>query len=100
MVVIAVNLYVAADGGNLYIVCIGFNARTEHTNPFEHLGRNKNFLLVIGALLVLQFLFVTFGGAVLSVEPLSWTAWLVCLLIAFLIIPIDIIRKAITSKKK
>lgn len=78
----------------------GFNARTEHTNPFEHLGRNKNFLLVIGALLVLQFLFVTFGGAVLSVEPLSWTTWLVCLLIAFLIIPIDIIRKAITSKKK
>ncbi len=78
----------------------GFNARTEHANPFEHLGRNKNFLLVIGALLVLQFLFVTFGGAVLSVEPLSWTAWLVCLLIAFLIIPIDIIRKAITSKKK
>lgn len=77
-----------------------FNARTEHTNPFEHLERNKNFLLVIGALLVLQFLFVTFGGAVLSVEPLSWTAWLVCLLIAFLIIPIDIIRKAITSKKK
>ncbi len=77
----------------------GFNARTEHANPFEHLGRNKNFLLVIGALLVLQFLFVTFGGAVLSVEPLSWTAWLVCLLIAFLIIPIDIIRKAITSKK-
>ena len=78
----------------------GFNARTEHMNPFEHLERNKNFLLVIGALLVLQFLFVTFGGAVLSVEPLSWTAWLVCLLIAFLIIPIDIIRKAITSKKK
>lgn len=78
----------------------GFNARTEHTNPFEHLGRNKNFLLVIGALLVLQFLFVTFGGAVLSVAPLNWTTWLVCLLIAFLIIPIDIIRKVITSKKK
>lgn len=78
----------------------GFNARTEHTNPFEHLGRNKNFLLVIGCLLVLQFLFVTFGGAVLSVEPLSATTWLVCLLIAFLIIPIDVIRKVITSKKK
>ena len=36
----------------------GFNARTEHTNPFEHLGRNKNFLLVIGALLVLVFVVV------------------------------------------
>ena len=36
----------------------GFNARTEHTNPFEHLERNKNFLLVIGALLVLVFVVV------------------------------------------
>ncbi len=28
----------------------GFNARTEHVNPFEHIGRNKNFLLVMGTI--------------------------------------------------
>ena len=26
----------------------GFNARTDHINPFEHIGRNKNFLYVMG----------------------------------------------------
>lgn len=77
----------------------GFNARTEHLNPFENLGRNKNFLLVIGGLLILQFLFVTFGGVVLSVEPLSATTWLICLLIAVFVIQIDIDRKVFTCKK-
>lgn len=77
----------------------GFNARTEHLNPFENLGRNKNFLLVIGGLLVLQFLFVTFGGVVLSVEPLSTTTWLICLLIAVFVIQIDVDRKVLTYKE-
>lgn len=73
----------------------GFNARTNHMNVFEHLGRNKNFLLVMGAIFILQFVFVTFGGAVLSVEALSATTWLICMVIAFLIIPIDMIRKSV-----
>jgi len=49
----------------------GFNARTEHMNPFEGIGRNKNFLIVMLSIFVLQFNFVTFGGDVLSVESLS-----------------------------
>ena len=78
----------------------GFNARTEHTNVFEHLGRNKNFLIVMGSLLIVQFLFVTFGGEVLSVTPLNVATWIICILIAFLIIPIDIIRKSVMNKKQ
>lgn len=75
----------------------GFNARTNHLNVFEHLGRNKNFLLVMGAIFVLQFVFVTFGGDVLSVTALSAATWLICLIIAFLVIPIDLIRKSIVK---
>ena len=75
----------------------GFNARTEHINPFEGIGRNRNFLIVMGSILVLQFVFVTFGGQVLSVESLSPSSWFVCFALAFLIIPIDMIRKAITK---
>ena len=56
----------------------GFNARTSHINVFESLGRNKNFLLVIGAIFLMQFVFVTFGGDVLSVESLSVQSWIVC----------------------
>lgn len=73
----------------------GFNARTIHMNVFEKLGRNKNFLLVMGAVFILQFVFVTFGGAVLSVEALSAVNWLLCALIAFMVIPIDMARKGV-----
>ena len=78
----------------------GFNARTSHLNPFEGLGRNKNYLIVMFAIFAMQFIFVTFGGNVLSVESLSPTAWLICVVLAFLVIPIDIIRKALTGQSK
>lgn len=77
----------------------GFNARTNHVNVFEHLGRNKNFLLVMGGLLIIQFIFVTFGGDVLHVTPLTAAAWGICALIAFLVIPIDVIRKSFMKKQ-
>ena len=73
----------------------GFNARTSHINPFEGLGRNRTFLIVMFAILAMQFVFVTFGGDALSVESLSPVSWLICLGLAFAVIPIDMIRKAI-----
>lgn len=73
----------------------GFNARTERTNVFENLGRNKNFLIVMAVLLIVQFVFVMFGGEFLHVEPLNAKTWIICLILAFLVIPIDIIRKVI-----
>lgn len=78
----------------------GFNARTSHLNPFEGLGRNKNFLIVMFAIFAMQFVFVTFGGNVLNVESLSPASWLICVVLAFLVIPIDMIRKAFTGKFK
>lgn len=77
----------------------GFNARTDHFNPFENIGRNKNFLLVMGAILVMQFIFVTFGGEALSVERLSLHSWLICAVLAFIVIPINMVLKAIMHKK-
>ena len=78
----------------------GFNARTTHMNPFEGMGRNKTFLWVMLSIFLLQFVFVTFGGEVLSVESLSLGGWLSCIVLSFLIIPIDIIRKAFMHKEK
>ena len=78
----------------------GFNARTSHINPFEGLGRNKNFLIVMFSIFAMQFVFVTFGGSVLSVESLSPQSWLICIVMAFLVIPIDMIRKICTPKHK
>ena len=77
------------------ITCNGFNARTAHLNPFEGIGRNITFLVVVGVIFLLQFVFVEFGGKALAVTPLSAATWGKCLLLAFLVIPIDIIRKLI-----
>lgn len=76
----------------------GFNARTSKLNVFEHMGRNKNFILVMGALFIIQFIFVTFGGEFLSVEALNLKTWLICIVLAFMVIPIDMLRKIITKK--
>jgi P-type Ca2+ transporter type 2C len=75
----------------------GFNARTEHVNVFEHLERNRNFLRVMGAIFLLQFVFVTFGGAVLEVEAMSAVNWLICATLAFLVIPVDMLRKKLSK---
>ena len=75
----------------------GFNARTSHMNPFEGLGRNMNFIYVMLSIFVLQFVFVTFGGEVLSVEALNPVTWLICIVLAFLVIPINMIRKAVSK---
>ena len=77
----------------------GFNARTEHINPFENIGRNRNFLIVMGVIFLIQFIFVTIGGPALSVEALNPKTWLICVGLAFVVIPLDMIRKAITGTK-
>ena len=53
----------------------------------------------MGLSFVAQFVFVTIGGDVLSVHALTSTTWLVCAVIAFLVIPLDVIRKAVTRKQ-
>ena len=78
----------------------GFNARTEHMNVLKYIGRNRSFLVVMGSIFLLQFVFVTFGGSVLNVAPLSVSAWLFCLAVAFLVIPADILRKAYYKKRE
>ncbi len=71
----------------------GFNARTTKLNVFSGLNRNPTFLIVFAGVFALQFVFVTFGGKYLHVQPLSASSWLYCALLAFAIIPLDAIRK-------
>lgn len=77
----------------------GFNARTNHLNILKGIGKNKNFIYVMLSIFALQFVFVTFGGDVLSVEALTLKSWIICIALAFAVIPLDMIRKAITGKK-
>ena len=71
----------------------GFNARTTHLNPFNNLGRNPTFLWIMGLILLLQFLFITFGGKMLQVTPLDVKSWMICIVLATMVLPLDFIRR-------
>ena len=73
----------------------GFNARTAKLNLLDKIGRNINFWLIMLLIFVLQFVFVTFGGKVLAVEPLTLHSWIICLVFALVVIPLEFFRRSI-----
>lgn len=80
------------------IIWNSLNARTDSINLFEHITENHNFILVMSAVTIIQVLIIQFGGKVFGTTPLTLENWLAVILIAFLIVPIDLIRKVIIKK--
>lgn len=70
----------------------GFNARKPYGNPFKNLGKNRSFIAIMATILILQFIFVSFGGSLLHVHSLSISSWMISTLLAVLIIPIGHIK--------
>ena len=100
------NLF-RASPGNIYLltgyftffifisVFNAFNARTKEKNLFDNIFENKGFLKVIGLIVIIQILMTYFGGAILRSYGLTLKEWIVVIILAFTIIPVDIIRKKI-----
>lgn len=80
------------------IIFNSLNTRSERFNLFEHIGENKNFIRVMGAIFVLQTVIIEIGGKVFETTMLSAKALLVSMVLALIIIPVDLVRKAIVSK--
>jgi len=81
------------------IIFNSLNTRSERLNVFEHIGENKRFILVMGAIFVLQTIMIEIGGEVFSTTTLNVTALLISMALAVLIIPVDMVRKLIVSGK-
>lgn len=77
------------------IIFNSLNTRSETLNVFEHIGQNKRFGIVMGSIFVLQTLLLEFGGVVFGTEPLTLKAYVVAILLALLIVPVDFARKLI-----
>jgi calcium-translocating P-type ATPase len=80
------------------IIFNSLNTRSERFNLFEHIGENKNFIRVMGSIFILQTVIIEIGGKVFGTTTLNIPALLVSMALALLIIPVDLIRKAIVSK--
>jgi calcium-translocating P-type ATPase len=70
-----------------------FNARTDRLNTLAGLFKNKAFIGIMSAVLVIQILFVYLGGAVLRTAPLTSSELLTALGIALTVIPAEFVRK-------
>jgi magnesium-transporting ATPase (P-type) len=75
-----------------------FNARTEKHNLFDNINKNKRFLQIITVIVVVQILLTYFGGVVFKCYGLTLKEWLFVIGLAFIIIPVDLIRKSIVMK--
>ncbi|MDO4632384.1 MAG: cation-transporting P-type ATPase [Eubacteriales bacterium] len=80
------------------IIFNSFNTRSENFNLLEHISENRRFIYVMGAIFVLQTVIIEIGGSVFSTTMLSPKALIVSMVLALLIIPVDMVRKAIVNK--
>ena len=71
----------------------GFCVRVRGFNIFSGLSKNPMFLIVTFVVFAGLYACVTFGGYVLSLEPLSPIQWLTTAGLALLIVPINFIYK-------
>ena len=76
-----------------------FNSRTSEMNLFNHIKENHGFWRVIGLIFVTQVILTYIGGSVLNCYGLVAKEWILVIVLAFTIIPVDLIRKAVISKK-
>ena len=81
------------------VIFNSLNTRSNGFNVFEHISENKKFSIVMISIAVVQTLIIQFGGKVFSTVPMDVQHYIVALLIAVLIIPADLIRKALTKNK-
>ncbi|MDO4283387.1 MAG: cation-translocating P-type ATPase [Clostridia bacterium] len=72
------------------------NARTSSLNLFENLKEHKSFVIVMSGITIMQIIMVYVGGPILRTEALTVSEWGLPLLMAFSIIPLDLIRKLLT----
>lgn len=78
----------------------GFNIRTEHINLFNGIGKNKLFSAIAIGIFVMTFALCNFAENLIKVTALDFKHWVVVVILAFMIIPIDLIRKIIEKKRE
>lgn len=76
-----------------------FNARTHRLNLLAHISKNKVFLIIILFIIIVQISLIYYGGSMFRAYGLSLFEFEIMLLISFLVVPVDWLRKLILRKK-
>ncbi|MCL2755797.1 MAG: calcium-translocating P-type ATPase, PMCA-type [Firmicutes bacterium] len=70
-----------------------FNARSHDLNLFSHIRKNKPFIWIMGVVTVVQIGMVYLGGNIFRTMPLDFVHLLIIILMAFMVVPYDLVRK-------
>jgi len=70
-----------------------FNARTERLNIFGNIFKNKVFILIIVFICIIQIIMIYYGGEIFRTSGLTVLEFIIMLVIAFSVIPVDMLRK-------
>lgn len=70
-----------------------FNARTNRLNILSNITKNKVFLIITLFIVVVQILMIYYGGDTFRTSGLNIREFMVMILIALTVIPIDFLRK-------
>ena len=72
-----------------------FSSRTDRLSPLGGLSKNRGFLLIMGAVCLIQILFVYVGGSVLRTAPLTLGELLYTLALSLTVVPAELLRRGL-----
>ena len=92
------------DAARFALLCFmavfnGLNIRTESLNLFTGLNRNKAFVGIGLGILLMAVLLCNVVGGYVGATALTLTQWNYIIGLALLVIPVDLIRKAICKNR-
>ena len=96
------NAYIMSAFFGLFIfidIFNSFSARTSRINIFSNIEKNKTFILIMAFITIVQIILIYFGGTMFRTKSLTLFEFLVMLILAITVIPVDSFRKFIYKKK-
>lgn len=82
----------------LMAVFNGFTIRTDSMNLFKGIKNNKLFVYIALGIFAMVVVLCNFVGNLVQTTPMDAKQWIVVLVTAFMVVPVDWIRKAICKK--
>jgi P-type Ca2+ transporter type 2C len=69
------------------------NARTYRLNLLAYIEKNRYFMIIMTFVVIVQILLIYYGGPLFRTSGLSLSEFFIVLVLAFTVIPIDMLRK-------
>ena len=82
----------------LMAVFNGFTIRTDSMNLFKGIKNNKLFVYIALGIFAMAVVLCNFVGNLVQTTPMDVKQWIIVLVTAFMVVPVDWIRKAICKK--